>query len=155
MSKGDLLKVQRLSQKEGLLADEEIELIKYYGKKHGFRSNEDRLKAYMKILFRDKESKVARMEDLFEKKEPSIFENVKESSVIDKDAIRSQFNHFQGEELKKVQQNLAAMLKSVFATYSEATYYQGLNEVMATLQREYQPKEALILFEGLINAHLW
>ena len=48
------------------------------------------------------------------------------------------------------------MLKSVFKSYDSYTYYQGLNTVMSVVQRATEdPKDSMIVFEGLVNNYMW
>lgn len=47
------------------------------------------------------------------------------------------------------------MIKSVFVIYKDASYYQGLNDVMGLVQREYELSDAMQIFEGLLFYHLW
>ncbi len=47
------------------------------------------------------------------------------------------------------------MLKSVFTVLSEAAYYQGLNDVMGLVQREFKTDDAMQIFEGLVNDRIW
>lgn len=79
--------------------------------------------------------------------------------MIDKDAIRSHFRHYTGQELSEKQKELSTLLKSAFYLLPSATYYQGLNSVMAFLHRNVgtnnlKLKDVLEIFIGMVNYHL-
>lgn len=80
---------------------------------------------------------------------------MKEAVVIDKDAIRTHFRVYDGEELVAKQKELSRLLKSAFHTCDRAAYYQGLNSVMGFLHRNIaEHKQVLEIFLGLINYQL-
>ena len=80
---------------------------------------------------------------------------VKEGEVIHKDAVRTLFSFFDGDELKRQQLVLERRLLAFFKAHSEPTYYQGLNDIMGLLLREFSERDSLLLFEGLLGGPLW
>lgn len=144
-----------------ILTKNEVEELKTIGRVHGFENKHLRFDAYRKLFFIQRESYAKRIWQF--KLTPTEESNLSEAEVIDKDAIRTHFGHFEGEELvtnnnqAKYQEQLAKMLKKFFLAYSKARYYQGLNSVMGMLQREYHEEgelPSIQIFEGLILHHL-
>ena len=75
----------------------ELDELKSIGKKVGFQTKELRLEAYRKILFRKNQTQISEICKKLDSADN--FDSVKESDVIDKDAARSQFYYFEGDEL--------------------------------------------------------
>ena len=135
------------------------------GKYEGFQTYEERIKAYRLRFFSKipEGSKLNEILEVYRENSPesnlcntnqSELNSVKYADVIDKDAVRSLFNHFKGDQLVEKQHELARLLKSVFKVTKQASYYQGLNDVMGILMLEYGSEECLEIFEGLINYNL-
>lgn len=140
-----------------------LDKLREQGRKYGFGEQSERLKAYIRILFKVADEDINNIESKREEylkaysdNNSEVLDKVKEASTVVKDALRSQHAYFKEEELKQKQDELARLLKAYFLAYPDSAYYQGLNSVMSVLQREYSdPGQIMLIFEGILKDHLW
>ena len=117
-------KVNEIIRIDHVPSKHEINYLKAIGRNRGFPDKATRLGCYKKIFFSSpKSSTIDKIKTTYSNSTTADLNKVKESSTIDKDANRSQFNYYTGEKLEHIQACLSKMLKSVFSAYPDAAYY--------------------------------